>query len=101
MAGCAIGFAETPRPFAGYVDVGRWFLAWIAVQSTSLVSERQLGGVFCMATAATVDRRYPGRRFLWLGIALAILGPAAYALQLWSRQLFTPWYVPTLTTLGL
>jgi hypothetical protein len=54
-----------------------------------------------MATAATVDRRYPGRPYLWLGIALAILGPVAYALQLWARKLFTPWYVPTLTTLGL
>jgi hypothetical protein len=54
-----------------------------------------------MASAATAQRRYPGRQFLWAGIVLAILGPAAYALQLWARQLFTPWYVPIVGTLGL
>jgi len=53
-----------------------------------------------MANAATGKRRYPGRQFLWAGIALAILGPAAYAIQLWARQLFTPWYVPAIGTVG-
>lgn len=51
--------------------------------------------------ASSTERRYPGRGFLWLGIALAILGPAAYMLQLWARQLFTPWYVPSAGTLGV
>src|SRR5262245_10260063 len=53
-----------------------------------------------MATAAIVQRRYQGRRFLWAGIALAILGSAAYVLQLWARQLVTPWYLPGVGTLG-
>ncbi len=54
-----------------------------------------------MTAAATVEKRYPGRRFLWLGIALAILGPAAYALLIWAGRLFTPWYVPIVGTAGV
>src|SRR5262245_18090778 len=58
-------------------------------------------GTFGMATAESINRRYPGRRFLWAGIALAILGPAAFALQIWARRLSTPWYVPIVGTLGV
>lgn len=53
-----------------------------------------------MATATTVERRSLGRGFLWAGIALAVLGLAAYVLQLWAGQLFTPWYVPIVGTLA-
>jgi hypothetical protein len=72
---------------------------WKAIARFVLAKAKR--GVFRMASEATDVNRYPGRRFLWAGIALAILGPAAYAFQLWARQLFTPWYVPTAGTLGL
>lgn len=51
-------------------------------------------------TSASVDRSR-GRGYLWAGIGLALL-----AITLWIgqyvllKQLFVPWYVPAVTTLG-
>jgi len=56
---------------------------------------------FGMTTAETAEKRYLGRRYLWAGIVLAILGPVAYALLIWDGRLFTPWSVPIVGTLGV
>jgi hypothetical protein len=44
----------------------------------------------------------PRRRALFLaGVLLCLLSPALYAVQLGMRFLTVPWYVPTLTTVGV
>ncbi len=45
----------------------------------------------------TVD----GRLWLAAGLGLTVLGIVLYAVQLWLRHLWTPWYVPGLATLGV
>ena len=52
-------------------------------------------------TSATIPQRSLGRAWTLLGLGLAVLGVVGYAVQLWLRQLTTPWYLPVLTTLGL
>lgn len=46
-------------------------------------------------------RRGPGRNLTLLGIGLALLGIALYALELRLGRLMTPWYMPCLATLGI
>jgi hypothetical protein len=41
-----------------------------------------------------VPRRFPGRLYLWLGLALAVLGPTLYTAQLLAQRLTAPWYMP-------
>jgi hypothetical protein len=41
-----------------------------------------------------------GRAALWLGLGLALIGPALYVLQLRLGYTVTPWYLPALATLG-
>lgn len=48
----------------------------------------------------TQPRRPVGRRWLFLGLALAALGIAGYAGQIAAHRLVTPWYLPVLTTVG-
>lgn len=50
--------------------------------------------------APAEKRRYPGRLFLWLGLLAAVAGPVIYTLQVLSKSLLAPWYVPVLATLG-
>jgi hypothetical protein len=45
--------------------------------------------------------RSRGRPFLLAGLGLAVLGVAAYALQLSLRLLTFPWYMPALALLGV
>jgi len=40
------------------------------------------------------------RGYFWLGLALGLLGPILYVAQLLAKQLFVPWYLPVLSTLG-
>jgi hypothetical protein len=50
---------------------------------------------------ATGQSRYPGRRYAWLGIAIAVLGVGGYVFQLMVlKWTFTPWYVPIMVTVG-
>jgi hypothetical protein len=51
-------------------------------------------------SSAIAPRRFPGRLFLFLGIALAVLGLLGYAMQLKMARLTTPWFLPISTTLG-
>ena len=47
-------------------------------------------------------RRFPGRLYLWLGIALVVLGPVLFIIiQTQAKILKTPWYVPGLATVGV
>jgi hypothetical protein len=50
---------------------------------------------------ATVPGRTPGRLWAGLGLGLAALGIAAYAVQLSLHRLIIPWYMPALATLGV
>ena len=51
--------------------------------------------------APAAARPYPGRWYIVLGVALALLGPILYGVQvLWGRHLTTPWYLPALGTAG-
>ncbi|HVS34783.1 MAG TPA: hypothetical protein VMS17_04320 [Gemmataceae bacterium] len=55
-----------------------------------------------MTTAPdAAPRRYPGRHLLFLDLILPVLGVAAYAGQIWLRNLTAPWYVPAAATLGV
>jgi hypothetical protein len=45
--------------------------------------------------------RSPGRFFLPLGLALPFLGIAGYVAQVYLQRLTTPWYMPSLSTLGV
>jgi hypothetical protein len=42
----------------------------------------------------------PGRRLLWLGVAVALLGVGLAQAQLALAWLTTPWYAPVTATLG-
>ena len=53
-----------------------------------------------MTTTSDAPRRHPGRLLAALGLGLAALGIAAYAVQIWAQRLTTPWYVPIAATLG-
>jgi hypothetical protein len=52
-------------------------------------------------STAAVPKTYPGRRYVLLGLALAVLGVLGYAAQLSMRQLSTPWYLPVSATIGV
>lgn len=52
------------------------------------------------ASPDTEPRRSAGRRSLFLGLGLAVLGIAGYAAQIAAHRLVTPWYLPALATLG-
>ena len=52
-------------------------------------------------TLAPAPRRSPGRLYLWLGLALGLLGPAFYAVQLQAHRLTTPWYMPILGSVAV
>jgi hypothetical protein len=45
-------------------------------------------------------RRSTGRAYFWAGVAACLLGPALAVAQFSLKQLFVPWYVPALATLG-
>jgi len=51
--------------------------------------------------ANDAPRRYSGRLLLFLGLAVAVLGIAAYVVQIWAQRLMAPWYVPAAATLGV
>src|SRR5579872_6218 len=44
--------------------------------------------------------RAAGRLYLWLGLAVGLLGPILYAVQLLAHRLTVAWYTPILGTLG-
>jgi FtsH-binding integral membrane protein len=52
-------------------------------------------------SSPAVPQRSPGRLWLLLGLALAALGVAGYAVQLSRHRLTAPWYLPVLATLGV
>ena len=54
-----------------------------------------------MSTLSTPPRRFPGRLFLWIGLALWALGVLAYVVQIATKTLKAPWYLPALATLGV
>jgi hypothetical protein len=57
-----------------------------------------------MSTAcqAPTPRRYPGRTYLWLAVALALLTPVVFGVQVFGLKILrTPWYLPVLGTLSL
>src|SRR5438105_12503974 len=41
-----------------------------------------------------------GRSAVWLGLAVGLLGPLLYVVQLKAGRLVVPWYLPVLGTLG-
>jgi hypothetical protein len=45
-------------------------------------------------------RHSTGRAYFWGGVAAFLLGPALAVAQFSLKQLFVPWYVPALATLG-
>lgn len=47
------------------------------------------------------SRRFSGKRYLALGIGLALLGPVLYMVQVRARLLSVPWYAPVLATAGV
>jgi hypothetical protein len=51
-------------------------------------------------SSAPAPRSYPGRLFLALGFAVAVVGIVAYVVQLSALRLTTPWYMPIAATLG-
>jgi hypothetical protein len=52
-------------------------------------------------TPVQTPRRSPGRLYLWLGLALGLLGPALYTVQLQAQRLTTPWYLPILSSVAV
>jgi hypothetical protein len=42
-----------------------------------------------------------GRLWFWLGVGLPVLAVVAYAVQVGRAHLRTPWYLPSLATLGV
>lgn len=50
--------------------------------------------------SASTPRRYLGRLFLTVGLALAALGVIGYAVQLSMHRLTAPWYMPCAATVG-
>ncbi len=51
--------------------------------------------------SSDAPHRFRGRLFLLLGLGLAVLGVAAYVVQISLERLMTPWYVPILASLGV
>ncbi|HLX60181.1 MAG TPA: hypothetical protein VKX17_02750 [Planctomycetota bacterium] len=51
-----------------------------------------------MDASPTVSRPRPGRGLLLMGLALSLLGVAAYAAQVALKHLTTPWYLPAVAT---
>jgi hypothetical protein len=54
-----------------------------------------------ISSSAAAPNRFGGRFFLLLGLGVAILGVAAYAVQISLERLIAPWYMPALASLGL
>ncbi len=54
-----------------------------------------------MDTTTAAAPRTGGRGMMWLGVAAALLGIAAYALQFYAQRLFAPWYMPVLASVGV
>ena len=52
-------------------------------------------------SSAAAPRRFPGRLFLALGLGLAALGVIGYVVQISTRHLMAPWYMPCSATLGV
>jgi hypothetical protein len=52
-------------------------------------------------TTSVSTARASGRGYFLAAIGLSVLGLAACWLQFGLRQLFVPWYLPVLTTLGV
>jgi hypothetical protein len=52
-------------------------------------------------SSAPAPRRFPGRLFLAIGLGLAVLGVAAYVVQIAAQRLMAPWYMPIAATLGV
>ncbi len=52
------------------------------------------------ATVASNRKGRPWPPFLW-GVFLVLLGPVLYAVQLYYKQLWMPWYLPILSTMGV
>ena len=52
-------------------------------------------------SSSAAPQRSLGRPFLLLGLALAVLGIAAYAVQISLQRLIAPWYMPILASLGV
>ncbi len=53
------------------------------------------------ATIVSAPPKQGGRLLMWLGVVLAPLGIAGYALQFQLRRLDTPWYTVALAGLGV
>ncbi len=53
------------------------------------------------AASSPVPRRYPGRRWLLVGIGLAFLGIVGYVVQMSLERLVMPWYLPASGTLAI
>ena len=53
------------------------------------------------STSLPAPRRSPGRLFLWLGLALGLLGPTLYFVQFQAHRLTTPWYMPILGSVAV
>ena len=51
-------------------------------------------------SSISAPRPFGGRIFLLLGIGLAVLGIAAYVVQIALGRLMVPWYMPALASLG-
>jgi hypothetical protein len=52
-------------------------------------------------SSRATPQRFHGRLFLLLGVALAVMGVAAYAVQISLQRLMAPWYMPILASLGV
>jgi hypothetical protein len=77
----------------------------IAVNALTCVTEihqHHLSGERPAMTSPPVSSpdRSGGRLFLLSGLGLAVLGVAAYAVQLASGRLVLPWYMPVLALIG-
>jgi hypothetical protein len=46
-------------------------------------------------------RRHPGKLYLALGIALVLVGPILWMIQIQAKLFWTPWYAPALATAGV
>src|SRR6516162_9342113 len=54
-----------------------------------------------ISSSSAVPQRSLGRHFLVLGVSLAVLGVVAYVVQILSKRLMAPWYMPALAVLGV
>jgi len=52
-------------------------------------------------SSSAAPHRFHGRLLLLLGLGLAVLGVVAYVVQFSFHRLTTPWYMPTLASLGV